>query len=383
MTAILTEKNNKFYIVLSWKQDGCRQRKWIGTGLQVKGNKRRAEQMREELLHEWRGKLSDNPAEMLFTTYLRQWLAEIRHDIADTTYSSYKQLIENSICPYFDALGIRLAELTTQHLKRFYNKKLSAGLTVNTIRHYHANIHKALKDAHADNLIPTNPAAKVTLTKSKAFHGAHYTIAELRTLISHVINTKLETPVLFASWFGMRRGEIIGARWSAIDFDARVFYMSGTVTDKGEGSRTENLKYNDFAKTDSSIRAFPLEDEHITYLNGLRQRQLDNMALMGGCYNREWEDFLCVDALGNLLHPEYISRAFPKLLEKNDMRRIRFHDLRHTCATLLLNEGVSVVDVQSYLGHSNPQTTLNFYGHTMAHAKKKMASAMCSFVGAF
>ena len=382
MTAILTEKNDKYHIVLNWAQDGKRQRKWVATGLSVKGNKRRAEVMCDEVLHMWRSKMATNPSDMLFSDYLRQWVETARKTISETTYAEYKRNIENHLAPYFEPLAIKLAELTAADINEYYRQKYSTGVTANTVHRYHANIHRALKDAVKLDLIPTNVSDKVTLPKKKRFYGSYYVEEELRRLVTHAMGTKLETPILLAAWFGMRRGEAIGVRWSAIDFNMRVLHIRGTITDKGQGTRSENLKYNDFAKTESSIRSFPLEDEHLAYLMRLRQRQLANKELMGNGYNQDWTDFLCVDDLGNLVTPDYVSWNFPKFLEKHGMRKIRFHDLRHTNATLLLNSGASLKEVQDWLGHMSVLTTGNIYGHVLFREKKKLSSAMCGLVGA-
>jgi integrase len=120
----------------------------------------------------------------------------------------------------------------------------------------------------------------------------------------------------------------------------------------------------------------------IAYFKALKAKQHDDSILAGNCYNTEWDGFVCVDVMGNLIRTEYISLTFPKVLEKRGMRKIRFHDLRHTNATLLLGAGATLKEVQDWMGHKSILTTGNIYGHVMIQAKQKLSGAMCGIVGA-
>jgi len=378
MTANLYEQGNHYHVMLSWRQNGKRKQKSITTGIPIQGsNKRKAEAARKAILAEWESKVTDNFTDLLFSDYLLQWLETTRYSIADTTYHSYRNTIEKKICPYFSERKIKLNELKAYHIQDFYTWMLNKGnVSANTIHHYHANIHKALRNAYEMDRIKENPASKVTLPKKEQFKGDYYTPGELRKLVDVVRGTKLEIPVMLVSWFGMRRGEIVGCRWDAINFETKTLYVRGTVTDKGNGTQTENLTYRDYAKTPSSIRTFPLEPDMIAYLKRLKGTQAENRILVGREYNQQWKDFLCVDETGNLVQPEYISYTFPYVLKKHGLRRIRFHDLRHTNATLLLEEGATLKEVQDWMGHKSLSTTADTYAHVQAKAKKRLAETM-------
>ena len=377
MTANLYERYGKYHVMLSWYQGAIRRQKSVSTDVPIKGNnKRRAEAERIRILEEWEAKISVNFKDILFSEYLRQWLKMVKHTVAETTYASYKAAVENQICPYFEEHRIKLHELKPLHIKSFYSWKMdNSGVTGNTIRHYHANIHKALREACEDELINKNPAAGLKLPKYEEYESDFYTVEELRLLLSAITGEKIEVPVLLAAWFGLRRGEVIGLRWRDVDYISMKLYVRGTVTDKGEGSRSENLKYRGRAKTKESIRSFPLPLEIAEYLKALKTRQEENRQLAGDSYIQRWEGFICVDEIGDLIRPEYLSRAFPALLKKHKLRKIRLHELRDSNASLLLDNGADLKLIQSWLGHAHIKTTAGYAKHQIG-AKQPLSNIL-------
>ena len=381
MTANLYERYGKYQVMLSWQQDGMRKQKSVATGITVQGNnKREAEAARKRILAEWEEKVTENFQDILFSDYLKQWLEDIKCSIAETTYYSYKDTIEKVICPHFDKVGVKLNDLKPHHVQSFYTKKLNSGVTGNTIHHYQANIRKALKDAVRVELIPSNPADKLILPKKEKFRGKSFTPEELRKLADGVRGSKLEVPVILVSWFGLRRGEIVGLRWSAISFETMTLSIVGTVTNKGEGTPEEKKAYRETAKTDSSFRSFPISEEVAQYLQELKRQQQENRQLAGSGYNEKWLDFVCVDKIGNLINLDYITNMFPKLLNRLGLRHIRFHDLRHTNITLLLESGASLKDAQDWAGHANISTTADIYTHIQTQNKKRLTGFMGSIL---
>ena len=377
MTANLYERYGKYQVILSWQQGGMRRQKTVATGITVQGNnKREAEAARKRILVEWEEKVTENFKEILFSDYLKQWLEDVKCSIAETTYHSYKHTIDKIICPYFDKLNIALVDLKPHHIQSFYTKKLKSGIAGNTIHHYHANIRKALKDAVRSELVPSNPADKLVLPKVEKFRGKAYTPDELRKLSDGVKGSTLEVPVVLVSWFGLRRGEVVGLRWSAINFETMTLSVIGTVTDKGSGTPEDRKVYRNTCKTDSSIRSFPLSEDIAGYLQGLKLQQQENRRLAGSGYNQKWLDFVCVDEIGNLINLDYISSAFPKLVERLGLRRIRFHDLRHTNITLLIESGATLKDAQDWAGHATLSTTADIYLHVQTQNKKRLTGFM-------
>lgn len=378
MTAYLCVKNGRYHVTLSWYQGQTRKRKSIATGIPEQGNnKRRAETERKRILAEWEKKIAHNHQDDLFSEYLLRWLETVKHSIAETTYFSYKAVVEKQICPYFAERKIKLHDLKPYHIQDFYKWKMDKdGVTGNTIHHYHANIHKALRNAYETERIKDNPASKVVLPKKERFTADFYTADEMRLLLDAVKGHKLEAPVMLAAWFGLRRGEVVGLRYQDIDFDAMILSVRGVVTDKGGGSRSENIKYRSGAKTPSGLRSFPLPPEIAEYLKLLRTRQADNRVMLVDSYNTKWLDFICVDVNGDLIMPDYLSRAFPALLKKYGLRRIRLHELRDSNASLLLDNGVDMKMLQLWLGHAHYSTTADIYAHHRADSKRKLGGIL-------
>ena len=278
MTASIQIKNNKYYIVLNWTDKNKKRRqKWIKTDLSASGNnKRKAEKLRIEVLTAWQDKnKEENETEIRFSTFIKEWLEITKSTISNNTYFSYRQTIHNSICPYFERIDIKLADLKPYHIQDFYTYKMTAErVSANTIHHYHANIHKALDFAVKSELIAVNPSDKVDLPKKKKHIAQFYTIDEMQVLLKNVKGSSIETVVLLASWFGLRRGEIIGLKWDSIDFANGILSITGTVRDKGKsGSKIKNLRYEPTAKNHSSIRSFPMPKQAIEYLKNLKDIQ--------------------------------------------------------------------------------------------------------------
>lgn len=380
--ANLIERNGWYHVVISFYDDqGKRKQKAIATGLTTKNNKRKAEAICKELLAKWEKKLALNNCEQLFSDFLKEWLEHHKSRIADSTYREYQKNIHNTICPYFAEKGIALFDLKPQHIQEFYDQRMTKHDTgAKTIHRYHANIHRALAYAVKMGRIPSNPADLVELPKAQEHHADFYTVDELKTVIEKAKGTQIEPVVKLAAWFGLRRGEIIGLRWSSIDFDAKVLSITGVVKDKGEsGSKKQNMYYVATTKTKSSLRSFPLSDEMVMYLKNLKAQQDLRRARKN--YNHAWDDFVCVRDNGDLIPLEYVSRAFPKLCKDCGLRELKLHELRHTNISLLLSDGASMKEVQEWAGHSNYSVTANTYAHIQAKSKSRLTDSISSLLG--
>ena len=375
----LSEKNGNYYAVLSYTDAfGKRRTKWVNTGLPVRGNKKKA----EALLMEERKKFQTaEPVTggVLFADYIEQWLEVAKPTIAVATYASYCSMVKRVIAPYFRERRITLQGLTPKDIQDFYLEKLKT-VSASSVIHYHANIHRALKHAVKLDLIPTNPADKVDRPKKDRYVGSFYDTEEVNKLFEVSKGTKLEFPILFGAFYGLRRSEALGLKWDAIDFENDSITIRHTVTSVTLDGKVQ-LVASDTTKTKSSLRTLPLVPFVKERLLVLKKEQENNRRLCGRSYHKQLAGYVCINEMGDLIKPHYVTEQFPKLLDANGLRRIRFHDLRHSCASLMLANGVPMKQIQDWLGHSDFSTTANIYAHLDYSTKLSSADAMLSGLG--
>ena len=370
-------KNGKYYAVLNYKNaGGQRKTKWIALGLPEKGNKRKAEAELARLRAEFEPpkEVGDLSSDMLFADYLLEWLEIAKGRLAVATYSSYAAMIKKPVGPYFRQRNLTLRELEARHLQMFYSEMLRK-VKPNTVIHYHAIIHSALKYAVKTDMLVQNVADKVDRPKKNSFQPVFLSTEEMQKMFEALRGTKLELPVLVAAFYGFRRGEVLGLKWDAIDFERGTISVIRTVTTITlDGKQTEIEQQS--AKTKSSLRTLPLIGSFREYFMQVKEAQELNKQVCGNCYNYEYDGFVLVDELGERMRANYLTSAFPKFLEDHGLRRMRFHDLRHSCASLLLANGVPLKHIQEWLGHSDFTTTANIYAHLDYKSKITSAQAM-------
>ena len=259
-------------------------------------------------------------------------------------------------------------------MQMFYSEMLRK-VTPNTVIHYHAIIHSALKYAVKTDMLVQNVADKVDRPKENSFQPVFLSAEEMQKMFEALRGTKLELPVLVAAFYGFRRGEVLGLKWDAIDFERGTISVIRTVTTiTVDGKQTENEQQS--AKTKSSLRTLPLIGSFREYFLQVKEAQELNKQVCGNCYNHEYDGFVFVDELGERMRANYLTSAFPKFLEDHGLRRMRFHDLRHSCASLLLANGVPMKQIQEWLGHSDIGTTANIYSHLDYKSKITSANVM-------
>ncbi len=381
----LQVKKGMYYVVLNLKSpDGKRIPKWVSTGIHV-GGKKEEKQAFEKLIefrHTYRDPVVLDPEvagvqldpNIRFSDFMLFWLESVKNSVEGDTYAGYEANVKARIVPYFEKTGVRLNELTALDIERFYeycfNQLKVKGTTV---QHYHANIHKAVKYAIRHDLITQNILAKVDRPKSETFTGSFYTLPEIERLFEVVKGDPVEFPVLMAAFYGLRRSEILGLRWSAIDFVGNTLTVEHTVVQYRINGQMV-VEGKDRAKNRSSCRTMPLVPQYRDLLLRMKTRQESCRALCGNCYQES--DYIYVNDLGVPYCPNYVTAHFRRLLKKHGLRLIRFHDLRHTCASLLLKNGVDMKDIQEWMGHSSYSTTANIYAHLDDRSKRRSADKM-------
>ena len=370
-------KGKSYYCELRWQENGKQRIKEISTKIPVKGNNlRKAETKCEELRREYERKYdrrNSNSVNVLFSDYITEWLQHRKQYVESTTYSGYKSIVEKYIEPYFKERGIRLCDLDTLSLQRYYDSLMELGISGQTIRRHHTLIKHSLKQAVRYNLIPQNPAEGVELPKAVKYHARVYNEHEIELLIEKTKNSPLETIVLLGVVYGLRRSEIAGLTWSNIDLENRIIKIHKTRVDTKEVEILRNK-----AKTDSSYRELPIDDTMMKYFLNLKEKRDNNRRFLGRQYSDT--DFVCCWEDGSPYRVNYMSDAFRRFLAKNKLPHIRLHDLRHSCATLALKNGKNVNNVQDYLRHSSITVTANLYLHPDMEEKKK---ALESITGIF
>ena len=389
LTGNLQIKNGKYYAVLNLKVNGKRKPKWIPLGLPERGNKREAESMLSHLIVEYEssgeGKFyptfSENgelvteapkvdESEVLFADYVQSWLKMIRPTVSAATYNSYRSMVDARIDRYFRELGVTLGALTPSQLQTFYQTILDDGNTTNTVIHYHAVLHRALKNAVKKDVIDRNPADRVDKPRKNRYQASHYTREEMLRLFSVIEGDPLEPAIRIAAYYGLRRSEVLGLKWDAINFKDKTISIRHKVVELTEGGRSV-LQGEDALKTKSSVRTLPLLPVIEDLLRREKQRQETYRGLFRGAYCKDYLDYVCVDQMGRLLRPNYVTEHFAWIIQKYGLRKIRFHDLRHTAASLLLANGVPMKQIQIWLGHSTFSTTADIYAHLDVSAQRE------------
>ena len=378
MTGTIQNKNGKWHVVIDTKVNGKRKLIWKSTKLSVgkKSDERRANEIKEELLVKYRSDARLLEEGISLSEYTNRWLNLKKSLIQETTYDSYFSMLNKHIIPYFERLNLTVRDLSVVDVQRYYNSKYDEGLSPNTVIKHHQVIHSILELAKREHLIMEN-VSKAAERKAKVKPDLNfYSEKELQNLINEVKGTEIEIPVILATFLGVRRSEALGIRWSSIDFELKKLAICHKIVNaKNEDGKTTAIA-SDELKTQASRRTFDLDDNLYLYLQEVKKRQEENRVLCGRSYNKEYLDYVCVNEMGDLIKPDYVSHKFKKILDWSDLKKIRFHDLRHSCASLLLEKKYGIKEIQIYLGHADYRTTANTYTDVLDTTRKKMSEAI-------
>ncbi|RPF43359.1 site-specific recombinase XerD [Hydrogenoanaerobacterium saccharovorans] len=301
-----------------------------------------------------------NDNSVLFGDYMKDWLEIHKVKIQKSTYEGYYKVIHNYISPYFLKTGKKVNQITTEDIEKYYSFQISKGLSANTVLKHHANIRKALSYAKKKHIIRYNPAIDAELPKKDVYIHTYYTPDEIKELLKIVANTKLFIPVLISSLLGLRRSEIVALQWDCIDLKNNTIVIKRKAT----FLRSDNsLVIENKLKNSSSYRTLCIPQILSDYLNQEKKKQKENIVKNKEQYNSKYKNFVCIDDYGNIISPDYITYTFRNFIKNNNLKPIRFHDLRHSFASALRTQGVDMKQIQEWLGHSNYSTTANIYTH--------------------
>lgn len=376
MTGSLQEKNGKYYAVINtYDINGKRKPKWFAAGLSVRGNKKNAEKFLRDKIRELELGQNIIPSDILFCDYVESWLEQAKMRLDIITYQGYKNIVDAHIVPYFKEAAIPLNKLKREHIQKYINEMHEhgrtdgkGGLSARSIKIHIVIISQTLKEALKNNLISVNPSEYVTLPKQNKREASFYNEKQLNALFEAIKDEPIYPVIYLTVLFGLRRSEVLGLKWDSIDFDNNLIAIKHTVV------KYTSIVEKDSTKNASSYRTYPLFDNVKEILFKLRKKENENRKLFGNEYVEneyifKWDN-------GQPYRPDFITKKFSDLLEKNGLPHIRFHDLRHSCASLLVANGFTIKDIQEWLGHADIKTTANIYAHLDVERKKNIAASM-------
>lgn len=303
--------------------------------------------------------------------FLEQWLEVVRPSVRPKSYRFYSDHVNLHIAP---ALGKkRLEKLTPTDVQRLVNDKLQSGLSPQTIRHIITTLRAALSVAIKWQLVYRNVAALVSLPRIQKQEMKIFTPEQANAFLDYVKGHRLEALFVMALTLGLRRGELLGLRWSEVNLDAGQLRVNCAL------QRFDGKLHLVEPKTEKSRRVLPMPSLLMAALRAHRTRQLEERLALGSC----WQEtgFVFTSTIGTPLEPRNINRTFDALLKNAKLSKIRFHDLRHSCATFLLSQGVSPRTVMEILGHSQISLTMNTYSHVLPEMTRAAVSVMDAVLG--
>ena len=352
ITGRLVEVNGKYYAILNLKHpDGKRLQKRFDLELPVQNNKRRAQEKLNALCEEYTRKqqVDQNHPDVIFMDFLRDWLERRKLEISPSTYRSYKNMADHRMQAVFSDNPIR--EITFWFIEDYFGYLLYDGLSSTIAQHHYALLKTVFHEAHRRGIISEDPMEFVRKPKREQPKVSYYSLEEAQQLIAEVKGTKLELPVTLSLAYGFRRSEVLGLHWEDIDFaDNRISVCRTVMEGVDEGKRI--LVEKDSVKAAASRRTLPLFEPITTMLKEewARKKELN-------------PTFVCSDKNGQGMKPDVLTHDFKKFLADRGLRHIRYQDLRHSCASLLIAAHVPLIQVQHWLGHSTMLTTANMYAH--------------------
>ena len=295
----------------------------------------------------------------------------MRGTVRPSTFERHEGIIRLHIKPSLGRVGLK--KLTPAHVRGLHREKLDAGLTPATVRKIHSTLHKALTQAVADGLIPRN-AADVKAPRPAPEEMQPLSEAEARAFLDTARGDRFEPLYMLAISTGLRRGELLGLRWKDVDLERGTLRVGrALVREAGRHVLGET-------KTRRGRRQINLTPRAVSTLKAHCKKQLEEKIKLTGLHRDH--GLIFATRVGTPINPEnLVNRSLKPLLERASLPEIRFHDLRHTCATLLLGRRVHPKLVQELLGHATIAMTLDTYSHYMPSMGDQAAGAMEDALG--
>lgn len=342
---------------------GKNQHKSKVTGLPVKGNKRKAEEFLKQVVADWEREANGEVvhADPLFSESLDLWLEHKEATLKESTLTAYMYNVNGHILPRFGKMRTR--EINMYQIRSFYDELLKKGLSVKTVRKIHLIIYGVMEDAVIAGIRQDNPSQRIKLPAAQKFQGKAYTVEQANELIevAKKEGEPIQAAIILGVYYGLRRSEICGLRWSDIDFENNTITIRNTVVENG-GQIWEEEK----TKTAKSNRILDIGGYFANYFKELKATHESNGITL---------DKVCCWKDGTAVKPSYVSHKQNEVLEKYGLEKIRLHDLRHTAGSLAAKRG-TLNQVRDFLGHEDISTTYGIYVHTNAEDRKIISGIM-------
>lgn len=338
----------------------------------VRGTKKDAQRELRQILIELDGGLSVDSQKMTVAQFLRRWLLDYaRQSVSAKTLERYEDIIRNHLIPVFGSS--QLKDLHPLHIQAAYTKWLASGrkdgkggLSPQTVKHHHRLLFQVMKKAVQWRLLARNPVEDVDPPKVQRTEILTLDRDELNRLIQKAFHTPLYMPVLIAAGTGMRRGEILGLKWSDIDIPRRTLTVERSLQETKDGLALKP------PKTKLSRRSITLPKFLIAGLEVHWLAQRKEQLALAAIYKND--GLVCAKKDGAFISPEWLSRRFGEFMSKQDMTQITFHGLRHTHFTHLLERGVHPKVASERAGHSSVAVTLDIYSHVSNNLQQEAAT---------
>lgn len=306
------------------------------------------------------------PSKENLADYLEYWFAHYKKRIKITTVSSRKYLMDKHLIRENPFSNKELSKVTTSDIDSFYDLKLDEGYSASTIRKMHQLLNQAFSQAVKWKKVANNPVIDADPPPVKKEEMKVWSFNEIDLFLEHCKEERHHITFLLAIYTGMRRGEILGLKWSHIDFKNKTIQVERSLAHVAREGYVLSPP-----KSEKSYRYVPIPDMLLDELRSHKNRQEKWKERLGPSYLDQ--DLVICTETGTFQDPRNVLRVMAGIIKKAKVSSIRFHDIRHTHASILLSEGVDIVRVSARLGHSNPKITLETYAHLMVNVDNETA----------
>ena len=373
MTGCIAKRKDVYYVrLVYYDKNHYRKEKWISTGLSGRGARQKATAMIDSMIEKYSSlEKSEHPAKM--ADYLKMWKELQMDEVAETTFDGYHTYVDRHLIPYFKDLNINIQDITAGHVMDYLNylskdggrkDNKIGGQSNNSIRKIMSILRKVFDYAVLYGDIKINPALQVPMPqkeKNKSKRQVFLAAEEAQKMLDAFQNEEIGPIVFVTLYYGLRKSEALGLRWQAVDFENDTISINHTVVG---GS---HIVAKDSTKTYCSERTYQLLPDIKALLLKLKDQQADYKRRLGSSYHNN--DYIFKNPNGVPYRPDSLTRSFKRALARHGLPQMRYHDLRHSTASILVDKGWDINDIKEWLGHADISTTANIYAH-ISHRKK-------------